>query len=33
MALLAQAKLNAMGMDFNKIEQLQKNTADETQKK
>ncbi len=33
MALLAQAKLNAMGMDFNKIEQLQKNTANETQKK
>jgi len=33
MALLAQAKLNAMGIDTNKIEQLQKNTVDNTQKK
>jgi hypothetical protein len=33
MAMLAQAKLNAMGIDENKIEQLQKNTANNTQKK
>jgi hypothetical protein len=33
MAMLAQAKLNAMGIDENKIEQLQKNMVNNTQKK
>jgi len=33
MALLAQAKLNAMGIDNTKIEQLQNNTVNNGQKK